>query len=68
MWIQRAACRTGASSLNFFPAEGEPISPEVAACCAGCQVSDECRRYAEHCANVSGVWGGELWEDGLRRR
>jgi hypothetical protein len=66
-WITRAACRTADPSLDFFPTEA-PISPEVALCCAGCLVSEECRTYAERIGNASGVWGGILFTDGLRAR
>ena len=70
-WIEKAKCRLMDPDLFSPEPEGPnypPAPTEVAALCAGCLVLENCRRYAGNVANVSGVWGGELWEDGLRKR
>ena len=67
-WITNAACRN-VDPVFFFPDPGVTEVPtEAAVCCASCPVAEACRRYASNSGNISGVWGGELYEDGLRRR
>lgn len=55
-WLVDAACRDLHPDL-FFPAKGEPTD-QAKAVCAGCQVRDDCLKYAMDNNFKDGIWGG----------
>ena len=62
-WMTSSKCRTMEPDL-FFPAPGESPSVAPEELCAGCPVLAACRTYASNTGNTSGIWGGQLYEDG----
>lgn len=57
-WMQRAACRGVANTLDlFFPSRGESLT-EAKAVCRECPVQAECLDYAMINHEAHGVWGG----------
>lgn len=59
-WMDRAKC-SGKPVDDFFLIDGEKDSARLKAAerfCVGCQVIDECLRFAIETKQVHGVWGG----------
>lgn len=56
-WMAQAAC-SGRPEINFFPGNGEHITPAQEVC-ASCSVREECLDYALGLEFTGfGVWGG----------
>lgn len=69
-WRDHAACTDSDPGL-FFPDPGDPVANlDAARVCAGCEVRDDCLRYALNRRIEHGVWGGlsEQQRANLRRR
>lgn len=60
-WRDRAACASQ-PALDFIEAPGE----EEAACCASCQVVEDCQQFAQS-SRASGMYGGVIWRAGRRK-
>lgn len=58
--MELAQCKIeGVPTKEFFPIRG--TSQKTArACCARCQVAEECRDYADRSGTEWGIWGGEI--------
>jgi WhiB family transcriptional regulator, redox-sensing transcriptional regulator len=60
-WRSRAACLSADPDLFFPISSSGPARDQVAkakAICAGCQVRQECLKYALTTHQIHGVWGG----------
>lgn len=65
-WFRDAACRDGDATLTslFFSELPEDIA-RAKAVCGGCSVRSDCRDAAIAREEPWGVWGGELFVNGV---